>query len=449
MIPIVAVVGRPNVGKSSLFNRLTGKRLAIVDDQPGVTRDRHYADALLHGKKVTLVDTGGFDMTTDDPMGQGIARQVQAALDEADVVLCLLDGSMPPTGPDRDTVGLLRKHGKNVIFAANKVDNQKTEVTASDLYSLGLGDFICISALHGRGIAELEAAIVKALPKTEPEAVVDGEAEEGVAKIAIVGRPNAGKSSLFNRLAGTERSLVDSIAGTTRDPVNARLVYENRTYDLIDTAGIRRKSKIEERGIESASVYGAIRAMEIADVAVVLCDASIGVAEQDARLLGLCADRGRAIVVGLNKCDLLGREERKRAITQASDALKFASWATIVPLSAKTEYGVSELMMTAHRASLNMRKRVTTGELNRFFEQVLTSHPPPTQGGRAPRLYYITQAAVSPPTFVAISNAPDNVAESYRRYVSSQIRKAFGFDSVPIVVHYRPKDKKGEALRRR
>jgi GTP-binding protein len=449
MIPIVAVVGRPNVGKSSLFNRLTGKRLAIVDDQPGVTRDRHYADALLHGKKVTLVDTGGFDMTTDDPMGQGIARQVQAALDEADVVLCLLDGSMPPTGPDRDTVSLLRKHGKNVIFAANKVDNQKTEVTASDLYSLGLGDFICISALHGRGIAELEAAIVKALPKTEPETVVDGEAEEGVAKIAIVGRPNAGKSSLFNRLAGTERSLVDSIAGTTRDPVNARLVYENRTYDLIDTAGIRRKSKIEERGIESASVYGAIRAMEIADVAVVLCDASIGVAEQDARLLGLCADRGRAIVVGLNKCDLLGREERKRAITQASDALKFASWATIVPLSAKTEYGVSELMMTAHRASLNMRKRVTTGELNRFFEQVLTSHPPPTQGGRAPRLYYITQAAVSPPTFVAISNAPDNVAESYRRYVSSQIRKAFGFDSVPIVVHYRPKDKKGEALRRR
>lgn len=447
MIPIVAVVGRPNVGKSSLFNRLTGKKLAIVDDQPGVTRDRHYADALLHGRKVTLVDTGGFDPTTDDPMGQGIARQVQAALDEADVVLCLLDGSMPPTGPDRDSVKLLRRSGKNVIFAANKVDNLKTESTASDLYSLGLGEFICISALHGRGIAELESAIVKALPPSEPEpAAVE---DDGVAKIAIIGRPNAGKSSLFNHLAGTERSLVDSTAGTTRDPVNARLVYENRTYDLVDTAGIRRKSKIEQRGVESASVYGAIRAMEVADVAVVLCDATEGVAEQDARLLGLSADRGRGIVVGLNKCDLLGKEERKKAIAQASDALKFASWTTIVPLSAKTGYGVSELMMTAHRTSLSMRKRVSTGELNRFFEQVLTSHPPPTQGGRAPRLYYITQAAVNPPTFVAISNAPDSVVESYRRFVISQIRKAFGFESVPIVIHYRPKDKKGEAARRR
>jgi GTP-binding protein len=446
MIPIVAIVGRPNVGKSSLFNRLTGKRLAIVDDQPGVTRDRHYADALLHGRRVTLVDTGGFDPTTDDPMGRGIARQVQAALDEADVVLCILDGSMSPTGPDRDSVELLRKSGKNVVFAANKVDNRNIETTATDLYSLGLVEFVPMSVLHGRGIAELETAIVRALPPVEPEPEI--EEESGVARVAIIGRPNAGKSSLFNRLAGSERSLVDSTAGTTRDPVKARLVFENRTYDLIDTAGIRRRSKIEQRGIESASVYGAIRAMELADVAVVLCDATEGVAEQDARLLGLSADRGRAIVVGLNKCDLLDREQRKRAIAQASDALKFAAWTKVVPISAKTGYGVSELMTATHRAATSMRKRIGTGELNRFFEQVLATHPPPTQGGKAPRIYYITQAAVSPPTFVAISNAPDNVAASYRKYVSNQIRKAFDFESVPIVVHYRPKDRKGEARRR-
>lgn len=446
MIPIVAIVGRPNVGKSSLFNRLIGKRLAIVDDQPGVTRDRHYADALLHGRTVTLVDTGGFDPTTDDPMGQGIARQVQAALDEADVVVCLLDGSMSVTGPDRDSVQLLRRAGKHVVFAANKVDNRRIEESTTDLYTLGLGEFICISTLHGKGIAELEAAIAKALPPSEPEP--ETVEDEGLARIAIIGRPNAGKSSLFNRLAGAERSLVDSNAGTTRDPVNTRLVYENRTYELVDTAGIRRRSKIEQRGVESACVYGAIRAMERAEVTVVLCDAKEGVAEQDARLLGLCADRGRAIVVGLNKFDLLDREARKRALAQAEDTLRFAAWALIVPLSAKTGYGVSELMTTAHRASLSMRKRVTTGELNRFFEQVLATHPPPTQGGKAPRIYFITQAAVSPPTFVAISNAPDSVAESYRKYVSNQIRKAFAFESVPIVVHYRPKDRKGEAKQR-
>jgi GTP-binding protein len=380
-------------------------------------------------------------------MAKGIHRQVQAAIEEADVVLCLLDGSMPVTGPDRDSVQLLRRSGKHVVFAINKVDNRSIEESTNDFYTLGLTDFVCISTLHGRGIAELETAIAKALPPTtsEPEETVE---EAGVARIAVVGRPNAGKSSLFNRLAGSERSLVDGNAGTTRDPVNARLVYENRTYELIDTAGIRRRSKIEQMGVESACVYGAIRAMERADVAIVLCDAKEGMAEQDARLLGLCTDRGRGIVVGLNKFDLLDREERKRALAHASDTLRFASWATIVPLSAKTGYGVSELMTTAHRTSLNMRKRVTTGELNRFFEQVLATHTPPTQGGKAPRIYYVTQAAVNPPTFVAISNAPDSVAESYRKYVINQIRKTFGFESVPIVVHYRPKDRKGEAKQR-
>lgn len=445
MTPIVAIVGRPNVGKSSLFNRLAGQRLAIVDDQPGVTRDRHYADVLLHGRTVTLVDTGGFDPTTEDPMGQGIARQVKTALDEADVVLCVLDGSVPPTAPDGDAVKLLRRSGKPILFVANKVDNPGLASSATELYAIGLSEFIAISALHGRGIAELQAALVARLPTTAPESESpephDVTDASQVARITIIGRPNAGKSSLFNRLAGAERSLVDSVAGTTRDPVDTDITFDGRRFHLVDTAGIRRRSRVDPRGVESASVFGAIRAMERTDAAIVLCDATDGIADQDLRLLSLCADRGRAIVVGLNKCDLLAKEARKRAIAQAQDALRFASWAQIVPISAKTGYGIAELMTTAHRACEQMHHRVTTGELNRFFEQVLANHAPPTQGGRAPRLYYITQVGTCPPTFVAISNAPDHVAVSYRRYVSNQIRKAFGFESVPLVVHYRAKDR--------
>lgn len=379
-------------------------------------------------------------------MGQGIARQVKTALDEADVVLCVLDGSVPPTAPDGDAVKLLRRSGKRVVYVANKIDTAKLLDSATDLYAIGLEEFVAVSALHGRGTAELQAAIVAQLPAAEPEAESEDlpeqvEGRREVARITIVGRPNAGKSSLFNRLAGSERSLVDSAAGTTRDPVDTEITFERRRFHLVDTAGIRRRRSVTPKGVESASVFGAIRAMERTDAAIVLCDATEGIADQDLRLLSLCADRGRAIVVGLNKCDLLDKEARRRALASAQDALRFASWAQILPISAKTGYGVAELMTTAHRACEQMHHRVSTGELNRFFEKVLANHAPPTQGGRAPRIYYITQTGTSPPTFVAISNAPDHVATSYRRYVSNQIRKAFGFESVPLVVHYRAKDR--------
>jgi GTP-binding protein len=349
---------------------------------------------------------------------------------------------MPPTAPDIESVGLLRRSGKHIVFAANKIDNPKIAEGSTDLYAIGLTDFIVMSALHGRGIAELEAAIVSHLPKSEP--VVEAPEGDDIARIAIIGRPNAGKSSLFNRLTGSERSLVDSVAGTTRDPVNADVVFEQRKFHIVDTAGIRRRRSVEQHSVESASVFGAIRAMEQADAAVVLCDAQEGIADQDLRLLSLCADRGRAIIVGLNKCDLLDRTARKEALAQAKDALRFATWATIIPVSAKTGYGLSELMLAAHKGCEQMRRRVSTGELNRFFEQVIANHTPPTQGGRAPRIYYITQVGTSPPTFVAKSNAPDNIATSYQRYISNQIRKAFGFESVPIVVYYRAKERTAE-----
>lgn len=434
MTPLVAIVGRPNVGKSTLFNRLAGQKLAIVHDAPGVTRDRHYADTHIQGRDITLIDTGGFDPTTDDPMGQGIARHVQAAIREADVVVCVLDGSNPPTGPDRDAVNLLRRSDKPVVYAANKIDGQSQEALIGDLYTLGLDEVIPVSSLHGRNFGKLEAAIVRKLPPPAPQ--VEPEDKEKLLRIALVGRPNAGKSSLFNRLAGSERSLVDNRPGTTRDPIDSVVEFAGRRYVVVDTAGVRRKSRVE-RGVEAESVLRSLRAVNRAHVVVLMCDVTEGIAEQDARLLGLCAERGRAIVVGLNKADLVPPKELARHIEEARHALDFARWAPILGLSAKTGHGVRKLMDQVQAAGEEMQRRVGTSELNRFFEQVLTNRPPPTKGGRSPRIYYLTQTGVSPPTFVAFSNAPENIAESYKRFVANQIRLQFGFEAVPLRIFYR------------
>ncbi len=440
MTPLVAIVGRPNVGKSTLFNRLAGKNLAIVHDAPGVTRDRNYTDTHLHGRDVTIVDTGGFDPTTDDPMGQGIARHVNAAIAEADVVVCVLDGSGPPTAPDRDAVQLLRRSEKPVIFVANKVDGEAREAHAAELYALGIDSLIPVSALHGRNTGKLEAAIVAQLPPYAPEA--DEEKEELIS-IALIGRPNAGKSSLFNRLSKSERSLVDDRPGTTRDPIDSIVEVDGRRFLLIDTAGIRKKSKVD-RGVEAESVLRSLRVVSRARVVVLMCDATEGIAEQDMRLLGLCAERGRAIVVGLNKSDLLKPAELEAQIENAKRELDFAQWAPIVGLSAKTGHGVKKLIDQVERAGTDMMRRVGTSQLNRFFERVLEHRPPPTKGGRAPRIYYITQTSVNPPTFVAWSSAPDNIAESYKRFVINQIRKEFGFNAMPLRVFYRQRGGKGD-----
>jgi GTPase len=435
--PIVAIVGRPNVGKSTLFNRLVGEGIAIVHDAPGVTRDRNYADTTLGGRPITVVDTGGFDPTTDDPMGQGIARHVRAAIAEADVIVCVLDGSLPPTGPDRAAVDLLRRAEKPVVFVANKMDGQEKEWGLGDHYGLGIDNLIPVSALHGRHVGRLEAAVFGKLPPSEeePEAT-----EDDITKIVFVGRPNAGKSSLFNRLSGEERSLVDHRPGTTRDPVDSLFEYKGVKYRALDTAGVRRKSKVDD-GVEAESVIRTLRAIQRAHVVILMCDASEGLAEQDARLLGLAADRGRAIVVGLNKVDLLSPDELKKAKQRAEDGLHFARFAPIVPLSAKTGHGTAQLMATVDKAAAAMKKRIGTSALNRFFEQVLEERQPPTKGGKAPRIYYITQSSVNPPTFVTFSSAPDNIAESYRRFVTNRIRKEFGFEAVPLRVFFRGRSK--------
>lgn len=435
MTPIVAIVGRPNVGKSTLFNRLVGKPLAIVHDVAGVTRDRHYAEAHLAGRNVTLVDTGGFDPGSDDPMQMGIARQVRAAIQEADVIVCVLDGTRAPTEPDREAVKLLRRGGKAVVYVANKTDSREHELGTGPLYELGVPDLVPVSALHGRGTAELGQAIVALLPPLEPEREPE---EDAAPRVALVGRPNAGKSSLFNRLVGSERSLVDSQPGTTRDPVDQRIEFGGNPFVLVDTAGIRRRARVE-RGIELVSVLRAIRSIEQAEVCVLMIDAAEGVAEQDARVLSLCIERRRGVVIGLNKFDALDAKGRAAALARTREDLGFASFAKIVPLSAKTGEGVGKLMRAVADCAREMRRRIPTAELNRFFEEVLERQPPPTAGGRAPRIYYLTQAESRPPVFVAVASYPENIRASYQRFVVNQIRQAFGFESVPITVHYKQK----------
>jgi GTPase len=410
--PIVAVVGKPNVGKSSLFNRLVGRPLAIVHDQPGVTRDRHYADVWAFGRSYVLIDTGGFDLDNDDPMGVRIRQQVALAVTEADVVLCVFDAQTGMTDADREAVAMLRRSGKPVIYAANKADTKKGEDEALDLYRLGIPKIFAISALHGRGTGELEAAILAALPPAAPpddvasdERSIEAAPPARPPRVAIIGRPNAGKSSLLNRIAGKERALVDERPGTTRDPVDITVERDGRSMILVDTAGIRRKGKVtkEADALEGASVFQAIRAMERCDVAVLLCDGAAGIAEQDAKILGLAVDRGRAIIIAVNKIDLLDAKARKGLEEQAS-----------------------------------------TGQLNRFFEKVLTTHPPPTMGNRAPRLFFVTQVETAPPHFVVMTNEPEHIHFSYQRYITNQLRKAFGFDGIPLRISYKKRRRRGD-----
>ena len=440
-LPLVAIVGRPNVGKSTLFNRLARRRLAIVHDEPGVTRDRHYADTSAFGRDYTLVDTGGFDPDSDDPMKSGITRHVKSAIEEADVIVFVSDAMVPLTSADRVAVGLLRKTSKPVLFAANKADSPRNDPDAYEIYRLGVDKVFPVSSLHGRGIGDLEAAIIAAMPENKESDEVD----EFLPRISIVGKPNAGKSSLMNRILGEDRMIVDDRPGTTRDAIDALVERGARRYIFVDTAGLRRKGKVTKGSdeIEWASIGSAVRAIERSSVSVLLCDAKEGVAEQDAKILGLAHDRGRGMIIALNKGDLLSKEEVKKAEAEARDKISFAPFAPVVLVSAKTGRGLSELFDTIDKVSDSFHKRVGTGELNRFFEAVLQTRPPPTMGGRAPRLYYITQAETSPPVFVILASSPDSVHFSYQRFVANQLRKSFGFEGVPIRIVYRERRRGG------
>ncbi|MBP9113134.1 MAG: ribosome biogenesis GTPase Der [Polyangiaceae bacterium] len=438
-LPIVAVVGRPNVGKSTLFNRLARKRLALVHDEPGVTRDRHFADTSAFGRDYTLVDTGGFDPDDDDPMKSGIAEHVRSAIAEADIVVFVTDAQHPLLASDREAIKLLRRSNKPCFYVANKADSPKDDPGAMELYKFGVKNVYCVSALHGRGVGDLEAEIVKAFPAPVEE-LADGEEP---TRVAIVGKPNAGKSSLLNRVLGKNRMLVDSRPGTTRDAIDSVVERNDKKYVLVDTAGIRKKSKVTkgDDAVEQLSVTSSVRAIERCDIAVLVADAHEGVAEQDAKILGLAHDRHKAIIVALNKCDLMDGKEIAKSIEQAKDKLSFANHAVMVTISAKTGRGVADLFRTVDDLYTQYYKRITTGELNRFFKEVLDERSPPTSGGKAPRLYFITQVDIAPPTFVVVASAPDSVHFSYRRFVVNQLRKRFEFTGVPVRVHYRSKRK--------
>ncbi|HEX7480375.1 MAG TPA: ribosome biogenesis GTPase Der [Polyangiales bacterium] len=434
--PIVAIVGRPNVGKSALFNRLAGAPISIVEDQPGVTRDRLYAEALALGRPYVLIDTGGFDPGSDDPLKQSIAAQVLLAIEEADVVLCVLDATQEALPADREAITLLRRSSVPVLYLANKADNAALVHGAMKLYELGIDELRPVSALHGHGIGDLEEALITHFPD-----VVEAEAQEDeIDRVAIVGRPNAGKSSLVNRLAGEVRQIVDARPGTTVDSVDTLLDYEGQPLVLIDTAGIRRKRAVEA-GLEALAVMQAVRAIERSDVVVVMIDANEGPSEQDAKIAGLAIERGRALVIALNKGDLLDAEARKKAFDHVRDVFTFASWAPVHLLSAQTGRGVNTLMQSVRVCAKAHKSRVTTGEVNRFFADVLAHHPPPTMDSRSVRLYYATQVSAAPPTFVITTNYPDRVHFSYRRYVINQLRERFGFTGTPIRVFYRGKAK--------
>jgi GTP-binding protein len=439
---VVAIVGRPNVGKSTLFNRLAGRHLAIGEDEPGVTRDRHYADAEVRGRPYVLVDTGGFDRGAEDPVMAGVRDQVRLAVAEADLVVFVADGSAALTESDHDAIRMLRRAGRPTLWVANKADSSARALESLELYQTGADTVLPVSALHGRGMADLDAALeahLAALPEPAPEE----EPAEGVPRVAVVGRPNAGKSSLINRLLGTGRLLVTEVPGTTRDAIDTVVVKGDRRYVFVDTAGVRRRRSVTAP-VEMTSVLQAIRAMERCDVVVVLADIVGGLAEQDLRLVGLALDRGRAVLVGMNKVDAVDAAGERRALASAKEQLRFAAWIPVLRLSAKAGRGTGTLLSMVDRAFEAHGKRVTTGEVNRFFEEIVEKHPPPVHASKAVRIYYITQVGTRPPRFAAITNFPDAVSPAYQRYVQNQLRERFQFEAVPVRVSYRPKRRKGD-----
>jgi GTP-binding protein len=431
--PLVAIVGRPNVGKSTLFNRIVGGQPALVDDRAGVTRDRRYGRSDYFGAEFRVVDTGGLDPEAEsEAIGAGIHRQACAAIDEAAAVVLVVDGRAGLNPLDREVAELLRTRGKPVIVAVNKVDGPKQDALLADFYELGLGAAVAVSAAHGRGVDELLEGVVELLPPA-PAVVAPTEPDDAPLRIAFVGKPNAGKSSLVNRLVGAERSLVHDQPGTTTDPVDTPFEFGGMPYLLVDTAGMRKRARIEDR-TEKVSVSMALGQIRRADVVALVIDAELGPSEQDARIAREAFDAGRAIVLVLNKIDLVDRGAVKALEQELADELHFLDFAPRVMTSATRGEGLGELMKQIDAAAVEHRRRVPTAELNRFFAEVCETHPPPTQSGRSVRVHYLTQGGVAPPTFLLWVNRPKDLAASYQRYLVNQLRKRYGFRGTPVRV---------------
>ncbi|HEY1554828.1 MAG TPA: ribosome biogenesis GTPase Der [Kofleriaceae bacterium] len=446
--PLLAIVGRPNVGKSTLFNRLVGGRPALVHDTPHLTRDRRYGEVDYFGRTLRAVDTGGLDPEAErEVVGAGIHRQALRAIGEADAVLLVVDGRAGVSSVDHALARQLRATGKPLFLAVNKVDHPTRDNLVHDFHELRIDRIFGVSAAHGRGIDALVEAIVDGLglrtsdrgPREESDDVIQSEvrspkseAREGPLRVAFVGRPNAGKSSLTNRLLGEERSLVHHEAGTTTDPVDAPFSIGGRDYVLVDTAGIRRKAKIDE-DIEKLAVTMALGQIERADVVVLVIDAGIGPAEQDARIAGKTEESGRALVLALNKSDLVAGDKRAAELREAmTETFHFMPWAPTTMLSAQRGDGVDRLLDLVDRVAVEHARRIPTAQLNRFFAEVVEERPPPLHHGHAVRVHYLTQVGIEPPTFVLWANHPDGLAPSYKRFLANRLRDSYGFRGTPL-----------------
>lgn len=439
MKPIVAVVGRPNVGKSTLFNKLVRKRISIVEDEPGVTRDRIYADAEWLNHRFTLVDTGGLDPESDDVFFTNMMSQAQVAMETADVIVFMVDVKTGVLEADAKVADILRRTKKPVVLAVNKADDiLRGELEAYEFYSLGLGEPVAISAEQMLGLGDLLDAVVSHFPPVNPD-----EPEDDIIKVAIVGKPNVGKSSLLNRLLGQERAIVSDIPGTTRDAVDAFLIKDDQRYLFIDTAGIRKKSKIKEN-IERYSIIRAIAAIERADVCVLIIDALEGISEQDSKIAGVAHERGKGMVIITNKWDAIDKDERTMKIHLDKIALElaFMAYAPRIFISAKTGQRVDKVFETVFAVAQNHSLRVQTGLLNDTLIEAMSITPPPSDRGRALRIYYITQVSVKPPTFVLFVNDKELLHYSYQRFIENKLRQAFNFDGTPLRFVVREKERK-------
>lgn len=438
MKPLIAIIGRPNVGKSTLFNRLSERKKAIAIDQPGATRDRNYAEASWNGRAFTVVDTGGFEPVSTEKILMQMREQTRLAMEQADIIVFLMDGKDGLTPSDEEIVRLLRSYRKPVYYAVNKIDGPRHDENVYEFYRLGVEPIHTISAEHGRGVDELMNAVTADIPVAEPEDEKVPGGEEEPIRIAVVGRPNVGKSSLVNRILGYERTIVNPLPGTTRDAIDTPFEREGRRYVLIDTAGIRRKSRISQN-LEKYSVIEALRTLDRCDIALVLIDGEEGVTEQDARIAGLALEKGVACILVVNKWDLVEKDNSTVGVyvNRLREELKFLQFAPIAFVSALTGQRLGRIFELVDAVWAQYTRRIATADLNAQLERYIAENPVPLYRNRPNKIVYATQPRVKPPTFVFFVREPRAIHFSYERYLTNRIREGLGFESVPIRLIFR------------